>query len=145
MGVPRSPKQNEVDPEDYDLFMKDLQNLIEHAPQGYQAKFARVIASLNQRKLRRIVLQTVDELNPNSGDQVNFEELLKILQREMEQTHNPSDRFNMAMEIARTRAQRTDRPDATPEEKAEEEAPSETKPETENKTPAVQIFDKDLL
>ena len=42
--------QDDVDPEDFDYFIQELQELIKDSPSTMQARFAKVIVSLRQRK-----------------------------------------------------------------------------------------------
>ena len=41
---------DDVDPEDFDYFIQELQELIKDSPSTMQARFAKVIVSLRQRK-----------------------------------------------------------------------------------------------
>ncbi|GAB4306555.1 MAG: hypothetical protein Kow0069_03440 [Promethearchaeota archaeon] len=89
----------EADPEDYDFHIAELQRIIEQAPPGYQAKFARVIASLKQRRLRR----TKELRLLLESSEVNYSRLLDLLLEDLEISTNASQRFSVAMEIAQRR------------------------------------------
>ncbi|MHA1734357.1 MAG: hypothetical protein ACTSU5_20650 [Promethearchaeota archaeon] len=94
------PEQNEADPEDYTYHIEELRKIIEDAPPGYQAKFARVIASLNQRRLR---VSAITSFTSSGEKEVNYKRLLEMLRAEIEESSDSSSRFSAAMEIAKTR------------------------------------------
>src|SRR5271157_2685929 len=89
-------------PEDYDAFIADLQQILEDAPPGYQAKYARVVSELKQKKLTRIA-ELEGLMHPDDGE-VNFDLLLKMLVEDVnDQRTRPHTRFDSALKLAKLR------------------------------------------
>lgn len=102
----RSPR-DEARPEDVDLFIEELKKLIEEAPQGYQSKFARVIADLQQKKLVKLAVLR-DLLRRKPGEEFDYEYLLQtLLQGINDPSAKTSERFDAAFRLAQLRAQKS--------------------------------------
>jgi len=103
---PQSSRE-EARPEDMELFIEELKKLIEEAPQGYQSKFARVIADLQQKKLTKIAVLR-DLLHHKPGEQFDYEYLLQTLLREINDfSAKTSERIGAAFKLAQLRAEKS--------------------------------------
>ena len=90
-------------PSDFDDIIRDLRNYIDDAPPGFQAKFARAVADLKQRKLG-----SIDELrqilNPLAAQDINYMLLLNNLEKVIRDSASDShDRYDAALRLARLR------------------------------------------
>ncbi len=120
----RSPHE-EASPEDVELFIEELKKLIEEAPQGYQSKFARVIADLQQKKLVKIAVLR-DLLHKKPGEQFDYDYLLQTLLHGLnDPSAKTSERFDAAFRLAQLRAQKSS--------ESESAAGTDTQPSSEGK------------
>ncbi len=102
----RSP-YDEARPEDVELFIEELKKLIEEAPVGYQSKFARVIADLQQKKLVKLAVLR-DLLRKKPGEEFDYEYLLETLLRGInDPSAKTSERYDAALRLAQLRAQKS--------------------------------------
>ncbi len=108
----RSP-HDEARPEDVELFIEELKKLIEEAPQGYQSKFARVIADLQQKKLVKLEVLR-DLLHRKPGEEFDYEYLLQTLLRGInDPSAKTSERYDAALRLAQLRAQKSSEGEST--------------------------------
>jgi hypothetical protein len=101
------PPHEESRPEDFEMFIVELQKLIEEAPPGYQSKFARVIADLQQKRILKLAVLR-DLLHRKPGEEFDYEYLLQTLLRGInDPSAKTSERFDAAFRLAQLRAQKS--------------------------------------
>jgi hypothetical protein len=99
----KTPHRDRVAPEDYEAFIADLQQIIENAPAGYQAKYARVVSELQQKRLTRIA-ELKGLMHPEDGEGVNYDLLLKMMTEDVnDRRTSPQARFDSALKLAKLR------------------------------------------
>jgi hypothetical protein len=121
----------EARPEDFEMFIQELQKLIEEAPQGYQSKFARVIADLQQKKIISIAVLR-DMLRHKPGEEFDYEFLLQTLLRGLnDPSTKKSERYDAALRLAQLRAQKSS--ETEPAEDHDQSSPNGTQSGTQPK------------
>src|SRR5271157_4316844 len=100
-------KPRDTEPDDYDEFIGELQEILRDVPPGFQSKFARVVAALQQEKLEKTAeIRAV--MVPDNGNKIDYEVLLQTLQHAL---NDPAagfqKRFNAAFQLAKLREERT--------------------------------------
>ncbi len=94
---------DEVDPEDYDYFIEELQELIKDSPSAMQARFAKVIIFLRQKKIQ--IKETFNDFMKGKGEkrEIDLTKMLQYLENQMSQSTSQEDRFSAALKMAQTR------------------------------------------
>lgn len=88
------------DIEDYDYFINELQRIIEESPPGMQAKFARTISLLQEKKQQ---LKKLSENENRTSRNNMYKEMFRIVEDDTELMKINKEKFQKLLKLAKIR------------------------------------------
>lgn len=88
------------DVEDFDFNIKELQRIIEESPPGMQARFARIIGALREK---RLMLSTIKIKEITHSKEDLYCMILKKVENEIEMASDPAEKFGLLLELTKIR------------------------------------------
>lgn len=99
-GPSNQPNIKSYEVEDYDHYIGELQRIIDESPPGMQARFARLINYLSQK---RSDLKRITEDDGSVDKKEIYQMILGRVEKELEQSDNSGQKFQDLLELARLR------------------------------------------
>jgi hypothetical protein len=93
-------ENDDLEEEDFDFFIKDLQRIIDESPPGMQARFARTINYLKEKKK---TLKSLGKLLQTEDKKEIYHKVLKLVDGELETNVYSEDKFQNVLSLVKLR------------------------------------------